>query len=129
MPRIAGVTVPSEKRIEISLTYIYGIGPAKSKALLAAAGIDPNVRANKLTEKELDTLRAAITSTGMKVEGDLRRDITANIRRLRDIASYRGNRHAKGLPVRGQGTKTNARTRKGKKVTMGSGRKLAASKT
>ncbi|MBU6389107.1 30S ribosomal protein S13 [Patescibacteria group bacterium] len=128
MPRIAGVTIPTEKRIEISLTYIYGIGLTKSRALLGKAGIDPNTRANKLTEDELDKLRALIEKQE-KVEGDLRREIGANIKRLKDIGSYIGSRHSKGLPVHGQQTKTNARTRKGKKVTVGSGRKPAASKT
>lgn len=128
MPRIAGVTVPSEKRIEISLTYIYGIGLTKSREILKEANIDPNLRANKLSEADLDTIRT-ILGKGMKIEGDLRREISANIKRLKDIGSYRGARHAKGLPVRGQGTKTNARTRKGKKVTIGSGRKTSASKT
>ena len=127
MPRLAGVTIPSEKRIEVSLTYIYGIGPTKSKELLQEAAVDPNTRAGKLTEKELDALRALIEKE--TVEGDLRREISANIRRLRDINSYIGIRHAKGLPVHGQRTKTNARTRRGKKITMGSGRRPSASKT
>lgn len=129
MPRIAGVTVPSEKRIEYSLTYIYGIGLTKSREILKAANIDPNLRANKLSEADLDSIRAVITGSGEKIEGDLRREISGNIKRLKDISSYRGSRHQKGLPVRGQGTKTNARTRKGKKVTIGSGRKATASKT
>lgn len=128
MPRIAGVTIPSEKRIEISLTYIYGIGPARSREILKAAKVDPSTRANKLTEAELDAIRANLVQVGA-VEGDLRREVSNNIKRLRDISAYRGSRHAKGLPVRGQGTKTNARTRKGRKITVGSGRKPAASKT
>jgi small subunit ribosomal protein S13 len=128
MPRIAGVTIPSEKRIEISLTYIYGVGPVRSKNILAEAGIDPNTRANKLTEAQLDAIRD-ILNKGEKIEGDLRRQVTANIKRLRDINSYVGIRHSKGLPVRGQRTKTNARTRKGKKQTVGSGRKTPAQKT
>lgn len=128
MPRIAGVTIPSEKRIEVSLTYIYGIGPTKSKNILALAGIDGNIRAHKLTEDELDKIRAIIEK-GEKVEGDLRREISANIKRLRDINSYVGIRHAKKLPVHGQRTKTNARTKRGKRFTVGSGRKPAASKT
>lgn len=128
MPRIAGITIPSDKRIEYSLTYVYGIGLTRSREILAEVGISPDVRAGKLTEDELDKIRALIAKSD-KVEGDLRREIQANIKRLRDIGSFRGGRHAKGLPVRGQKTKTNARTRKGKKVTVGSGRKPAASKT
>ena len=128
MPRIAGVTIPSEKRIEVSLTYIFGVGLKTSRDILKKAGIDPSTRANKLTEDELDNVRAILSKSG-NVEGDLRREVTANIKRLRDIGSYIGLRHAKGLPVRGQSTKTNARTRKGKKMTVGSGRKPTASKT
>ncbi len=127
MPRISGITVPSDKRIEVSLTYVYGIGLTRSKAILAEAGINPDTRAHALTEAELDTLRTAVSK--QIVEGDLRREIQNNIRRLKNISSYRGIRHSKGLPVRGQSTKTNARTRKGKKVTIGSGRKPSASKT
>ena len=127
MPRIAGVTIPSEKRIEVSLTYIYGIGPTKSKAILQGLGINLDTRAGKLTEQELDALRASLDKE--RLEGDLRREISGNIRRLRDINTYRGSRHAKSLPANGQRTKTNARTRRGKKVTMGSGRKPSAQKT
>jgi small subunit ribosomal protein S13 len=128
MPRIAGVNIPSDKRIEVSLTYIYGVGPTRSRKILADLKIDPNTRAHTLTEDQLDKIRAVLDTTG-PVEGDLRREIQANIKRLRDIASYVGTRHAKRLPVRGQRTKTNARTRRGKRVTVGSGRKPAASKT
>lgn len=128
MPRISGITIPADKRIEVSLTYIYGIGLTRSRQILTQAGIDPNVRANKLDENELDKIRGLIDS-GYKVEGDLRREVAANVRRLKDIGSYVGSRHSKGLPVHGQKTKTNARTRKGKKMTVGSGRKPAASKT
>lgn len=128
MPRISGVTIPAEKRIEISLTYIYGIGPTKSKAVLKDAGIDPNIRASKLTEAELDKIRALIDKRE-RVEGDLRREISSNIKRLKDISSYIGVRHGKGLPVHGQRTKTNARVRRGRKMTMGSGRKTSAQKT
>jgi len=128
MPRIAGITIPSDKRIEVSLTYVYGIGLTRSREILSQVGIDPNVRAGKLNEDELDKIRALVDGT-FKVEGDLRREISANIRRLKDIGSYIGSRHSKGLPVHGQATKTNARTRKGKKMTVGSGRKAAASKT
>lgn len=128
MPRISGVTIPAEKRIEVSLTYIYGIGPTIAKKILETAKIDPNTRANKLDEAELDMLRDIISKT-VKTEGDLRREVTTNIKRLREISSYIGVRHAKGLPVHGQRTKTNARTRRGRKITVGSGRKPSASKT
>jgi small subunit ribosomal protein S13 len=128
MPRIAGVTIPADKRIEVSLTYIYGIGPTKSRTILQQTGVDPNVRAGKLTEGELDKIRALI-DTSERVEGDLRREVSGNIKRLKDISTYRGSRHAKGLPVHGQRTKTNARVRRGKKMTMGSGRKPTAQKT
>lgn len=128
MPRIAGVTIPAEKRIEVSLTYIYGVGPSKSRLILTKAGVDGNVRAKDLSEPELDKIRAIIEKQET-VEGDLRREIGANIKRLKDINSYVGSRHAKRLPVHGQRTKTNARTRRGKRVTVGSGRKPAAAKT
>ncbi|HSI20627.1 MAG TPA: 30S ribosomal protein S13 [Verrucomicrobiae bacterium] len=128
MPRIAGVTIPTEKRIEVSLTYIYGIGPTKSKTILSKVGVNPDTRAKDLTEDELDKIRAAIEKQET-VEGDLRREISSNIKRLKDINSYVGSRHAKRLPARGQRTKTNARTRRGKRVTVGSGRKPSAAKT
>ena len=128
MPRIAGVNIPNDKRIEVSLTYVYGIGPTKSRLILTQAGIDLDARAGKLAEGELDQIRQIIDGT-YRVEGDLRREVAGNIKRLRDIGAHRGLRHAKGLPVHGQKTKTNARTRKGKKVTMGSGRKNANAKT
>lgn len=128
MPRIAGVTIPSEKRTEVSLTYIYGIGPATAKKLLADLKIDGNIRAKDLTEAQLDQIRARIEK-GQIVEGDLRREISGNIKRLRDISSNVGIRHMKKLPVHGQRTKTNARTKRGKRFTVGSGRKAAPSKT
>lgn len=128
MPRIAGVNIPSEKRIEVSLTYIYGVGPTRSKKILEDLKIDPNTRAHTLTEDQLDAIRSSLEKSGT-VEGDLRREIQANIKRLRDISSYVGVRHAKRLPVHGQRTKTNARTRRGKRVTVGSGRKPTATKT
>lgn len=128
MPRIAGVNIPSEKRIEISLTYIYGVGPTRSRKILADLKIDPNTRAHTLTEDQLDAIRASLEKSGT-VEGDLRREVQANIKRLRDISSYVGTRHAKRLPVHGQRTKTNGRTRRGKRVTVGSGRKPTATKT
>ena len=117
MARIAGVDLPREKRVEIGLTYIYGIGKAISNQILAETGVDPNKRVKDLSDDEVDSLRKAINN--YTVEGDLRREIALNIKRLRDIRSYRGIRHQKGLPVRGQKTKTNARTRKGPKRTVG----------
>jgi len=129
MPRIAGVNIPDEKRIEISLTYIYGIGRSSSQQILAQANLSPDVRAGKLSPQELNSLRTLIEGT-RKVEGELRREVQMNIKRLRDINSYRGMRHARGLPVRGQQTRTNGRTVRGNvRRTMGSGRKPAASPT
>ena len=128
MPRIAGVNIPDDKRIEIALTYIYGIGRSSSKQILAQSELNPDVRAGKLNAQELNTLRNFIEAR--KVEGELRREVQMNIKRLRDINSYRGTRHAKGLPVRGQQTRTNGRTIRGNvRRTMGSGRKPAASPT
>lgn len=129
MPRIAGVNIPDNKRIEISLTYIYGIGRSLSNKILAQAKISPDVRANKLSTQELNQLREIIEK-GLKVEGELRREKMMNIKRLKEIGSWRGLRHAKGLPVRGQRTKTNTRTVRGNvRRTMGSGRRAAAEKT
>lgn len=118
MPRIVGVDVPKEKRVEIALTYIYGIGRSLSNKILKVANINPDKRAKDLTEEEVARL-SSIIQKDYKVEGDLRRDISGNIKRLIDIASYRGLRHRRGLPVRGQRTKTNARTRKGPRKTVG----------
>lgn len=112
MARIAGVDLPREKRVEVALTYIYGIGPARAAALLEATGISNDTRVRDLTEDEVNRLREVIDREYM-VEGDLRREVQMNIRRLIDIGSYRGLRHRRGLPVRGQRTRTNARTRKG----------------
>lgn len=128
MARIAGVNIPDNKKIEISLTYIYGIGRSLSKKILAQAQIDPNIRVSELTGEKLDRIKNVIGENS-KVEGDLRMEISQNIKRLKEINSYRGTRHAKNLPVRGQRTKTNARTKRGKKVTVGSGRKKSAEKT
>lgn len=128
MPRISGVTIPSDKRIEVSLCYIFGVGPSNSKVILKEAGVNPDTRAKDLTEAELDKIRSIIDKS-YKVEGDLRREVGGNIKRLRDIGSYVGSRHSKGLPAHGQRTKTNARTKRGKRVTMGSGRKAPAQKT
>lgn len=117
MPRIAGVDIPSEKRVEVALGYIYGVGPTNSKVILKEAGIDPNVRAKNLTEDEISRI-AAIIDRDYVIEGQLRRQINQNIARLKDINCYRGVRHRRGLPVRGQRTRTNARTRKGPKKTV-----------
>ena len=127
MARISGIDLPREKRIEIGLTYIYGIGHPTAQKLLAKTGIDPNTRVKNLTEEDEKKLREAIDGQ-VKVEGDLRRDISAHIKRLVDIGSYRGVRHRRGLPVRGQRTKTNARTRKGPKKTVGAKKKAVAPK-
>ena len=117
MPRIVGVDVPNDKRVVIALTYIHGIGPHLSVEVLKQAGIDENARAKDLTEDEISRI-ASIIDRSYVVEGQLRRQITQNIARLRDIQSYRGMRHRRGMPVRGQRTRTNARTRKGKKKTV-----------
>lgn len=117
MARIAGIDLPKNKRIVISLTYIYGIGNSAAERILLAAAIDPNTRTDKLTEPEIARLREEI-DRNCKVEGDLRREISMNIKRLMDLGCYRGLRHRKGLPVNGQRTKTNARTRKGPARTV-----------
>lgn len=122
MPRIAGVDVPGNKRVEVALTYILGIGRSSSKKVLAQAGINPDTRANDLTDEEITQLRDIITSQ-YHIEGDLRREVSMNIKRLMDIGAYRGLRHRRGLPVRGQRTSTNARTRKGPRRTVGAKRK------
>ncbi|MCT4618834.1 MAG: 30S ribosomal protein S13 [Marinisporobacter sp.] len=118
MARIAGVDLPREKRVEIGLTYIYGIGRKTSNNILAEAGVSPDTRVRDLTEDEVGKLRQIIDNE-YRVEGDLRREISLNIKRLKEIGCYRGIRHRRGLPVRGQKTKTNARTRKGPKKTVG----------
>ena len=123
MARIAGVDLPREKRVEIALTYIYGIGLTRSKEVLERTGINPDTRVKNLSEGEQSTLREAIEKT-YKVEGDLRSEVGQNIKRLMDIGCYRGLRHRRGLPVRGQRTKTNARTRKGPRKTV-AGKKKA----
>jgi small subunit ribosomal protein S13 len=119
--RIAGVDLPKDKKIGISLTYIFGIGPTFSKKILTEAGIDPNTKSNNLTESDIVKIRT-ILDRDYTVEGDLRRDVTMHIKRLMDIGSYRGLRHRRGLPARGQRTKTNARTRKGPKKSAMSGK-------
>ena len=122
MARIAGVDLPREKRVEIGLTYIFGIGRVSSNKILAEAGINPNTRVKDLTESEVSKIREII-DRNHKVEGDLKREVALNIKRLMEIGCYRGIRHRRGLPVRGQRTKTNARTRKGPKRTVGNRRK------
>lgn len=122
MARISGIDLPKEKRIEIALTYIYGIGRPSSNKILKAAGVNPDTRAKDLKEEEISRI-AAIIQKECKVEGDLRRDASQNIKRLIDIGSYRGFRHRRSLPVRGQRTKSNARTRKGPRKTVGVTRK------
>ena len=118
MARIAGVDLPREKRVEIGLTYIYGIGRSTASEILAKTGVDPDIRVKDLSEEEVGKIRRVIDEEYM-VEGDLRRNINMNIKRLMEIGCYRGIRHRRGLPVRGQKTKTNARTRKGPKKTVG----------
>jgi len=113
MPRILGIDIPKEKRIEIALGYLYGVGRALANQLLKEANIDPGKRAKDLTEEEVSRITATLQKSTFKFEGDLRREISQNIKRLMDVGSYRGSRHKKGLPVRGQRTRTNARTRKG----------------
>jgi small subunit ribosomal protein S13 len=127
MARISGIDLPREKRIEIALTYIYGIGLPTAKKILEQAGVDPDIRVKNLSEADEKRLRDAIDGR-IKVEGDLRREVSSNIKRLTDIGSYRGFRHRRGLPVRGQRTKTNARTRKGPKKTVGVRKKAAVKK-
>jgi small subunit ribosomal protein S13 len=128
MARIAGIDLPREKRVEIALTYIYGIGAQTSRRLLEFAHVDPNVRVKALSEEDEKKLRDAIDSLQLRVEGDLRREVQGNIKRLMDIGCYRGVRHRRGLPVRGQRTKTNARTRKGPKRTVAGKKKTIAKK-
>lgn len=127
--RIAGVTLPQNKRIEIALTYIYGIGLTLAKKILHQANVDPNKRTKELSENDVNRLREIIEKDH-KVEGELKREVLMNIKRLKEIGSYRGSRHAKNLPVRGQRTKTNSRTVRGNvRKTVGSGRRPAAEKT
>ena len=123
MARISGVDLPRDKRIEIGLTYVYGIGRATSNRLLKEAGVNPDTRVRDLTDEEVGKIRDAIDAVCILIEGDLRREIAINIKRLQEIGCYRGIRHRKGLPVRGQKTKTNARTRKGPKKTVANKKK------
>ena len=124
MARLVGVDLPRDKRVEIALTYIYGIGRTRSQQLLELTGVDPNMRVHQLGDDELVRLRDEIERQEFKIEGDLRREVQADIRRKIEIGSYQGRRHRMGLPVRGQRTKTNARTRKGPKRTV-AGKKKA----
>ncbi len=128
MARISGVVIPSEKQVQIALTYIYGIGPKHSSTILAAAKIEPTTRVKDLTEAEEQKLRDVIDKNYV-VEGDLQRLVSNNIKRLKDVNAYRGLRHKAGLPTRGQRTRTNARTRKGRAVAVGGAQPKAASKT
>ena len=123
MARISGVDLPRDKRIEIGLTYVYGIGRATSNRLLKEAGVNPDTRVRDLRDEEVGKIRDAIDADSILIEGDLRREIAINIKRLQEIGCYRGIRHRKGLPVRGQKTKTNARTRKGPKKTVANKKK------
>ncbi|MBI2599282.1 30S ribosomal protein S13 [Candidatus Curtissbacteria bacterium] len=127
MARIAGVDLPSEKRIEAALPYIFGIGLTLAKKIIKDCGLDPDKRTKNLSEEEINKIQRAVET--YKVEGDLRREIQGNIKRLQEIGSYRGTRHSKGLPVRGQRTRTNARTKRGKRVTIGTVRKEIIAKT
>jgi len=128
MARIAGIDLPREKRVEVALTYIFGIGPATAKKLLAHTGINPDLRVKAMSEDDEKKLRDAIDALQLRVEGDLRREVQGNLKRLMDIGCYRGLRHRRGLPVRGQRTKTNARTRKGPKRTVAGKKKVATKK-
>lgn len=123
MARLLGVDIPNEKRIEASLPYIYGVGPSLARKILGQANIDPNTRAGELSNEQLSAIIQIIQANGITIEGDLRREIQINLKRLQQINCYRGTRHRKGLPVRGQRTKTNGRTRKGARRTVGVQRK------
>ena len=123
MPRILGVDIPGDKRIEVSLPYIYGIGPSNAKKVLEDANVDPNLRAKDLSPEQLNAIIHAISARKILIEGDLRRDLQMNLKRLQAINCYRGIRHRRGLPVRGQRTQTNARTRKGPKKTVANKKK------
>jgi small subunit ribosomal protein S13 len=127
MARIAGINIPLNKRVEVGLTYIYGIGSSQAQAILAKTGVEPNRKVKDLTDDEIVKLRQAIDD-GVAVEGDLRRERSQDVKRLQEIGSYRGQRHRRGLPVNGQRTKTNARTRKGPRRMQVAGRKKVAKK-
>ena len=123
MPRLLGVEIPAKKKVPYALRYIYGVGPDRADQIVAHIGIDPNMRASDLSEEQLNKIMSYIAEQKWVVEGDLRREITSNIRRLQAINCYRGTRHRRSLPVRGQRTKTNARTRKGPRKTVGVSKK------
>jgi len=126
MPRLLGVELPAKKKVGYSLRYIYGIGPTRADQIVATVGLDPNMRASDLTEEQLNKILHIITDNKWVVEGDLRREIAGNLKRLQAINCYRGIRHRRGLPVRGQRTSTNARTRKGPRKTVGVSKKVEA---
>ena len=128
MARISGVTIPDAKQVQIALTYVYGIGPKTSADILAVAKVDPTTRVKNLTDGEISSIQDAINAN-YTVEGELQRIVATNIKRLRDIKSYRGERHAKALPSRGQRTRTNGRTRRGKRIAVGGAQPKSASKT
>ncbi len=128
MARIVGINIPDGKNVEIGLSYLYGIGRTLAKKIAIDAKVDPIRKMGELSEAELERIRAILERT-YKVEGDLRTEVSQNIKRLKEVGSYRGTRHAKNLPVHGQRTKTNARTKRGRKVTVGSGRKKSSEKT
>lgn len=127
MARIAGVDIPREKRVEVALTYIYGVGPTVARRVLTIANVDPNARVKALSDEQVGRLRDVIDKE-VKVEGDLRREVALNIKRLQEIGTYRGLRHRRGLPVRGQRTRTNARTRRGPRKTVGVKKKTVEKK-
>jgi small subunit ribosomal protein S13 len=127
MARVAGINLPNEKRVVVGLTAVYGVGPTRARQLVAQTKLDPDTRIKDLSEEQVQKLRIALEA--YTVEGDLRREVSQSVKRLQDIQSYRGIRHTKKLPARGQRTKTNARTKRGKRVTVGSGRSKAAAKT
>lgn len=128
MARISGVTIPNEKQVWVALTYVYGIGPTSSKSILETANVEPTQRVKNLTDAEVSRIQDVINGK-YTVEGELQRQVSGNIKRLKDIKAYRGLRHSANLPSRGQRTKTNARTRRGKKLTVGGTAKKVASKT
>ncbi|RMF07880.1 MAG: 30S ribosomal protein S13 [Candidatus Neomarinimicrobiota bacterium] len=128
MARIAGIDIPRDKKVPYSLRYIFGIGLTRAQQICDAAGIDPELRVKDLSEEQVMALRNAVEKSDFKIEGELRSEVAMNIKRLKDIGSYRGLRHRRGLPVNGQRTKTNARTRKGRKRTVGMGRKAPGKK-
>ena len=128
MARISGITIPDNKQVQVSLTYVYGIGPKTAGDILTAAKVEPIVRVKDLTDAEIGRIQDVINET-LTVEGELQRIVAGNIKRLRDIKAYRGERHTKGLPSRGQRTRTNGRTRRGRKVAVGGAQPKSASKT